>query len=140
MSATDVPFWDAVDQIRERDARYRREAYGFLLLALGATVRALPAARQADPARRHLTGAELLQGMAELARREFGSMAPAVFREWGVHTSRDVGDLVFQLVECQQLSARPEDTREDFLGLDLMDLLGGGSPGSPHDTGRRRTP
>lgn len=140
MSPTDVPFWDAVDRIRERDPRYRREAYGFLLLALGATVRALPATRQADPVHRHLTGAELLRGIVELARREFGAMAPAVFREWGLHTSGDVGELVFQLVECEQLSARPEDTREDFLGFELMDMLGEASPGSPQDTGRRRRP
>ena len=123
MSQTDVPFWDAVDRIREREPRYRREAYGFLLLALGATVNALAPERQADPARRHLSGQELLLGMVELAHHEFGPMAPAVFMEWGVRTSGDVGELVFQLVECGQLSARPEDRREDFEGPDLMTML-----------------
>lgn len=129
MSPTDVPFWDAVDQIRESDPRFRREAYGFLLLALGATVNGLSTDRQADPARRHLSGVELLHGMVALARSEFGAMAPAVFREWGVCASSDVGDMVFQLVECGQLSARPEDTREDFHGFDLMGMLAEGSGG-----------
>lgn len=123
MSQTEVPFWDAVDRIREGEPRYRREAYGFLLLALGATVNALPPERQADPAQRHLSGHELLLGMVELARREFGPMARAVFTEWGVRGSADVGELVFQLVECGQLSARPEDSREDFQGFDLMGML-----------------
>src|SRR2546426_11816849 len=118
MSQTDVPFWDAVDRIREREPRYRREAYGFLLLALGATVNALPPERQADAARRHLSGHELLLGVVKLARQEFGPMAAAVFGEWGVRASADVGELVFQLVECGQLSARPEDRREDFHGHD----------------------
>ena len=122
MSQTDVPFWDAVDRIREREPRYRREAYGFLLLALGATVNALPPERQADPARRHLSGHELLLGVVQLARQEFGSMAPVVFEEWAVRASTDVGELVFQLVECGQLSARPEDRREDFQGLGESDL------------------
>jgi uncharacterized repeat protein (TIGR04138 family) len=131
MSPTDVPFWDAVDQIRESDPRFRREAYGFLLLALGTTVNGLSPERQADPARRHLSGAELLHGMVALARNEFGAMAPAVFREWGVRASSDVGDMVFQLVECGQLSARPEDKREDFHGFDLMGLLAEGSGGEP---------
>src|SRR5262245_43937236 len=95
----EVPFWDAVDRIRARDPRYRRESYGFLMLALGATVSALPAGRREDPARRHLSGQELLKGVVALARREFGLMAPMVFREWGLNTGEDVGEQVFQLVE-----------------------------------------
>jgi uncharacterized repeat protein (TIGR04138 family) len=49
-----------------------------------------------------------------LARREFGSLAPIVFQEWGVRRGEDVGAIVFELVEAGQLSARPEDTIEDF--------------------------
>jgi uncharacterized repeat protein (TIGR04138 family) len=110
------PFWVAVDQVRERDTRYRREAYGFLMMALAHTVEGLPAARRADPARRHLSGPELLDGVLALARAEFGPLAPAVFHEWGLERSEDVGEMVFQLVEAGQLSARPEDRREDFAG------------------------
>jgi len=143
------PFWDAVDRIRAERPGYRREAYGFVVAALTRTVEALPAERRADPVRRHLTGAELLGGVVELGRAEFGLMAPAVFREWGVLAGSDVGEIVFQLVEAGQLSARPEDRREDFGGgPDLMRALSdgvdlgsptprepspgrGGSPGSP---------
>lgn len=137
MSPTDVPFWDAVDRIREHDPRFRREAYGFLLLALGTTVSALPAERQADPVRRHLSGPELLRGMVELARREFGAMAPTVFTEWGVRASADVGEMVFVLVENGQLSARPEDRREDFQGFDLMRMLVEDSAGGTANPPRR---
>ncbi len=123
MARSESLFWDAVDRIRETDARYRREAYGFVVGALGVTVQALPPERLADPARRHLSGAELLRGVVRLARREFGSMAPAVFREWGVSGGEDIGHIVFRLVECGELSARPEDTLEDFRGFDLMGAL-----------------
>ena len=126
MTTTDVPFWDAVDRIRDRDPRFRRESYGFLMLALGAAVGALPDDRRADPARRHLSGAELLSGMVLLARREFGVLAPMVFREWGLRSGEDVGEQVFQLVACGQLSARPEDAREDFQGFDLLRRLRAG--------------
>jgi uncharacterized repeat protein (TIGR04138 family) len=37
-----------------------------------------------------------------------------VFQEWGVRRGEDVGAIVFELVEAGQLSARPEDTIEDF--------------------------
>lgn len=124
MSPSDLSFWDAVDRIRLADPRYRREAYGFVMAALGATVQALPPERLADPARRHLSGQELLAGMVALARREFGVMAPTVFREWGVSRGADLGAIVFQLVESGQLSARPEDRIEDFgHGPDLMAVL-----------------
>ena len=114
MSSAEAGFWEAVDEIRGRDGRYRREAYGFVMGALGATVQALPDQRRLDPATRHLSGKELLEGVIHLARREFGHFAPVVFREWGVASGEDVGRIVFQLVESRQLSARREDTIEDF--------------------------
>lgn len=128
MSLGEESFWDAVERVRERDPKYRREAYGFVIAALGATVQCLPPERQRDPALRHLSGPELVHGILALARQEFGVLAPTVFREWGVTTSEDVGIMVFQLVECGQLSAREEDSIEDFRGgPDLLDALAGPS-------------
>jgi|SRR5262245_53969834 len=135
MTKPQESLWDAVDRIRDTDPRFRREAYGFVMLALGIAAEALPPERRADPVRRHLTALELLQGMVTLAQREFGPMAPTVFREWGIHTSADVGELVFQLVENQHLSARPEDRREDFHGPDLMKWLAGSGPRVPGASG-----
>jgi len=124
VSRSDVPFWDAVDRIRAADPRYRREAYGFVMAALGQTVQALPQERLADPERRRLSGLELMAGAVALARREFGLMAPTVFREWGLLAASDLGRLVFQLVGAGQLSARPEDRMEDFSGgPDLLRAL-----------------
>jgi uncharacterized repeat protein (TIGR04138 family) len=120
MSSSDLLFWDAVDRIRETEPRYQREAYGFVVAALGVTVQALPPERLADPLRRHLSGGELLEGVVRLARQEFGFMAQTVFREWGVASGEDVGRIVFRLVECGELSARPEDSLDDFRGYDLI--------------------
>lgn len=117
----ETTFWDTVDALRATRRRYAREAYGFVVAALGATVQALTPERAADPERRHLSGQELLAGVAALGGREFGPLATMVFREWGVRTAEDVGEIVFELVRAGQLSARPEDTVEDFRGgLDLM--------------------
>jgi uncharacterized repeat protein (TIGR04138 family) len=138
VSPTDLPFWDAVDRIRLADPRFRREAYGFVMAALGATVQSLPAERLGHPERRHLSGQELLGGAVSLARREFGLMAPTVFREWGILSSADVGAIVFHLVEAGQLSARAEDRPEDFAqGPDLLRSL---SEGLELDTPAPRDP
>lgn len=134
MSTSDITFWDAVDRIRQADARYRPEAYRFVVAALGSIVQSLPEDRLSDPERRHLSGRELLRGVILLAHEEFGSLAPTVFREWGVTSGEDVGRIVFQLVDSGQLSARPEDTMQDFMGLpDLMAALE-----KPADSGEAR--
>lgn len=124
MTSSEPNFWDAVDTIREREGAFRREAYGFVVAALGVVVQSLPRERRNDPERRHLSGRELLDGVVRLARDEFGGLAPTVFREWGVERSEDIGRIVFQLVENGQLSARPEDRLEDFQGgPDLLKAL-----------------
>jgi uncharacterized repeat protein (TIGR04138 family) len=147
MSPSDLSFWDAVDALREREPRYRREAYGFVVWALGVTVAALPLERRGDPERRHLSGRELLESVALLGRREFGVLAPTVFQEWGVERGEDVGRIVFQLVGCGQLSARPEDTLEDFQDFGLRERLApdgdaartrGRAPGEPPGPGTPR--
>jgi uncharacterized repeat protein (TIGR04138 family) len=129
-------FWDAVDAAREREARYAREAYAFVVQALGVTVEALPAERRADPQHRHLSGQELTRGVVACARREFGALAGMVFREWGLTRDEDIGHIVFQLVAAGLLSARPEDTMDDFRdGLDLLAALAApGTPAAPRGT------
>lgn len=135
MPSSEPSFWAAVESLVERDGRYRREAYAFVLEALSATVEALPRERQDDPVRRHLSGGELIAGAVALARRQFGLMAPTVLREWGLASGEDVGHIVFQLVEAGFLSARPEDRLDDFLGIpDLPRLAAEPGPGA----GRRR--
>ena len=121
-------FRDAVDALRARGSRFAREAYVFVVAALGETVRQLPAERLADPLRRHLSGQELAAGVIRIAREEFGSLAPTVFREWGVLATADIGAIVFELVDAGQLSARPEDRPEDFVtGIDLPAALATGN-------------
>lgn len=117
----ETKFRDAVDELRARGSRFAREAYVFVVAALGETVRALPPERLEDADRRHLSGPELTAGIIRIAREEFGTLAPMVFREWGVRSTEDIGAIVFELVEAEQLSARPEDTLADF--RDRGDLL-----------------
>lgn len=124
MSSPETVFRDAVDELREHGSVYAREAYVFIVAALGETVRALPAERLADADRRHLTGHELVHGVVKVAREEFGPLAAMVFSEWGVRGTEDIGTIVFELVAAGQLSARPEDTMADFRrGVELLAVL-----------------
>lgn len=116
MTSSAEPLLEVIDRLRERDLRYRREAYVFVVASLSHAVDRLPPERRADPVRRHLRGGEVVAAAVDLARREFGPLAATVFREWGLVCGRDVGEIVFQLVEAGQLSATAEDRIEDFLG------------------------
>jgi len=68
--------------IAEHDSRYHLYAYRFVLEALRYTQFFFKKPR-------HITGQELLAGIARLARERFGGMAYTVFQEWGIHSSRD---------------------------------------------------
>lgn len=96
-----------ISQILLRDERYSREAYRFLQEGLEYTV-------QHRGRRGHVTGRELLLGLRDLARERFGLMARTVLTQWGVKTTSDFGEMVFNLVEEQIMSKQDSDTREDF--------------------------
>jgi uncharacterized repeat protein (TIGR04138 family) len=110
-------FWIAVERIRSRDERYARDAYAFVMDGLDHTVSALEE-------RRHVTALELLEGLCGFARTKFGMLAYDVLRAWGITSGRDVGEIVFHLIDAGILSRRDEDAREDFdTPLDLKQAL-----------------
>lgn len=86
--------------------------------------------RVVDEARRrlsregHIDAAELLECHRDLGLREFGPMALEVFRHWGVESARDVGRIVFELVESDFLSKTEDDKPEDFdRGFDFREAF-----------------
>jgi uncharacterized repeat protein (TIGR04138 family) len=109
----------AVAEIVKRDPRYAYEAYEFVFDALKHTQKKLgrlqreEASGQPGP-QHHVNGRELLDGVRELALREFGLMARTVFRIWGIEKTDDFGEIVFNLVEAKLMSKTDRDTRTDF--------------------------
>lgn len=114
-------------EIVRRDPRYAYEAYEFVFAALDHTLGRLGKRREEreDEARaRHVSGPELLDGVRDLALREFGLMARTVFRQWGINRTDDFGEIVFNLIEAELMSKTPEDSRADFQGVyDLDEVL-----------------
>ncbi len=99
-----------MDQIRLREQRFDERAYLFVLSSLEHCQGLLIE-------RRHITGPELANACRELALRRFGVMARLVLEHWGVHSTGDIGDIVFTLVDLGLLISQPQDSREDFLGV-----------------------
>ncbi|NQT93736.1 MAG: hypothetical protein HQ559_13330 [Lentisphaerae bacterium] len=73
--------------------------------------------RPQNSKKRHVSGAELLDGLRVYALQEFGPMAVTVLNAWGIRATDDIGDIVFQLVESGVLGKTDEDRRDDFAGV-----------------------
>jgi uncharacterized repeat protein (TIGR04138 family) len=111
-----------IADIVRRDPRYAYEAYEFVFAALAYTQEALgrePQSEEGDAAS-HVKGPELLHGIRDFARREFGLMARTVFCRWGINRTDDFGEIIFNLIEANLMSKTPDDNRRDF--HDVYDL------------------
>lgn len=109
-----VHFTEALNQILAEDRRYGEPAYFFIREALDFTIKLL--AKPAGGQGRHVTGAELLEGIRQYALKEYGPMAKRVLNHWGIRRCEDFGDLVFNLVDKGILGKTDQDKREDFAG------------------------
>ena len=99
--------YDILERLRERNPRFHHKAYLFLLAALHEVIQELQ-----EP--RHISGQELSEGVRGLALERFGPMARTVLEHWGIHTTDDLGEIVFALVDYGVLIRRDEDRLEDF--------------------------
>ncbi len=105
-------FLEGVPKICAQDTRYAPDAYFFIRESLDCTVKHL--GRNKNATKRHVTGKELTDGIRRHAIHQFGPMAKTVLKSWGVETTRDFGNIVFNLVNAELLGKTDEDKIEDF--------------------------
>ncbi len=117
-----VGFQEALEKIFANDSRYHTDAYIFLRDALEATLKRRKKARK--DASGHVAASELLDGFRLHGLQEFGPMAITVFDYWGVHSSEDIGNMVFNLVQVGIFGKTDEDTPEAFReGYDFVEAF-----------------
>jgi uncharacterized repeat protein (TIGR04138 family) len=104
-SKTDL--FEVVDGLVQKYGKYKPQAYFFVSAALSYTLKKFDKPR-------HISGVELLDGIRELALRQFGPMTRTVFENWGVTKTLDFGEMVFQLVEAGLMGKTDEDKLDDF--------------------------
>jgi uncharacterized repeat protein (TIGR04138 family) len=110
----------------ERDVRYHPNAYQFVYQALRFTQqclnRAVSPGREKEEA--HISGTELLDGIRAFALDQFGLMTRTVFRCWGIRSTDDFGQIVFELVERGEMSKTDRDQLSDFFDVyDFADVF-----------------
>ena len=107
-----VRFEEAVKNIQKRDPRFKADSYQFLRETLDFTVKNL---REDEPfEHRHVSGPELLKGLRDYSLEKFGPMALPVLESWGIHNSKDIGDMVYNLIREGAFGKSEDDEPGDF--------------------------
>ena len=113
-------FETIVEEIYEKDIRYKEDAYVFVMEALAYTQKKFKRTK-------HVKGEEMLQGMKELLLNKFGPMTLTVLKHWGINNTEDFGNIVFNLVENRVLSKTEDDNIEEFRdGYDFGEVFDSG--------------
>lgn len=119
-----------IAKLLKEDRRYKIDAYAFVFEALNFAHSQLGmgAERSADAeeeeeeveepspkeAERHLTGQQLCEAIRQYALEQYGYMAQCVLNSWGVKSTSDFGEIVFNLIGIGQMRKTSDDRREDF--------------------------
>jgi len=128
-----MSFRDEIGRVVAKDPRYSLEAYAFVLESLHlARNRKIRDARKAERARGprprrgrstirgsaepsgHVSGQQVCHAARRLALRQFGRLAAPVLEQWGLRTTADIGEIVYNLIASGDLDKTPEDRRSDF--------------------------
>ena len=105
------------------DGRYEPEAFRLVAAGLQRAAERTGKAEAKD-GERHLTAAELVDGIIDLAAERWSYLAGPVMRRFGLRRSRDLGEITFVMITHQVFSKRDEDRIEDFdLPQDDLDRL-----------------
>ena len=106
----------SIEELARQDKRYPPAAYMMVFEGLECALSKLPA-------RRHVTPRELVEGVRDVALRDWGLLARTVLESWNIRNTGEIGDLVFNLIEKKLLVAGAEDNRAQF--EDAFDLQEG---------------
>jgi len=97
-----------LEQIAKEDGRFSPSAVRFVYEGLGYT------AKKITTDQKHVSGQTLCEGLRNFAIEKWGRLALMVLNTWGVKTTRDLGEIVYLLIENKWMSAQPTDSIDDF--------------------------
>lgn len=115
----------AMRDLLDEDSRYKFEAYQFIREALQYAQENMDlkdALAVSDPASyppgspppRHVTGQQLCHACRLYALDQYGYLSQMVLGRWGIESTSDMGELVYNLIRIEQMKKSDTDKREDF--------------------------
>lgn len=120
-----MPTADLISAVQQ--TRYPLEAFLFVQRGLDWTVRSihgdpddddsLQHLEDPEASPRHVSGRELCGGLRAFALDQYGYMAGAVLRNWGITRCDDFGHIVFAMVDAGLMHKNADDSIRDFEGV-----------------------
>ena len=103
-------------ELLEHDQRYRLDAYRFVRegLQYAQEILQMPVSTEGSTARKHLTGQQLCEAIRIFALEQYGYMSKLVLNSWGIHTTGDFGEIVYNLIRVKEMRKSKLDKRSDF--------------------------
>ncbi|MDZ4849180.1 MAG: hypothetical protein SGI77_07790 [Pirellulaceae bacterium] len=106
-------------ELLQQDQRYKLEAYQFVREALqyAQEVLSMPpqkATAQTVKAEHHLTGQQLCEAIRVYALDQYGYLSKMVLNSWGIQSTSDFGEIVYNLIRIKEMRKSKSDRREDF--------------------------
>lgn len=111
-----------IRQLLEDDPRYKLEAYQFVREALAYAHDVLEMngettsdeSSESSEIEHHLSGQQLCEAIRQYALEQYGYMARVVLKSWGITSTGDFGEIVYNLINIRMMKKSPHDKREDF--------------------------
>lgn len=100
-------------ELLQQDQRYHIEAYQFVreALAYAQEIMKMPSEGEED---HHISGQQLCEAIRKYALDQFGFMGKTVLNSWGVYSTGDFGEIVYNLIRIKHMKKSDSDRREDF--------------------------
>ena len=104
------------------DRRYKLEAYQFVragltyaqdVLKLGGGLDVDERSEGPRPLR-HVSGQDLCHALRHFAHDQFGLLARHVLGSWGIQSTSDFGEIVYNLIKIGEMTRSRHDRRADF--------------------------
>ena len=113
-------FEKVIEILVERYPQYTEEAYEFMRAGMDSAADRFCR----DDKSPHLSARELYLGACAYALEEYGPLAARVLEFWGIKSSRDFGNIVYNLIEVGVFGKQKGDSPEQFDELpDLQQVL-----------------
>jgi uncharacterized repeat protein (TIGR04138 family) len=103
-----------ISQLMAVGSNHAMDAYQFVRAGLDRALKKRFRSSQTVPV--HISGAELLEVLRELAVERFGKQAKTTLNGWGIFKCEDFGEIVFSMVEAGLMTKTDKDTKADFQG------------------------
>ena len=98
---------DSFEDVVAKDSRYNARAYALLTDVIHYL---------SGEDGKHCSGEDILDEFKERALDQYGPLTYTVLTEWGIQSTEDIGEMMFNLVDAKRIQRDENDSADAFSG------------------------